>query len=141
MRRIYYPQGFTSPILAYVSSNNVHVLSTAWTAGIWIFIVNSEQLLKIAEMLPKKQLNERQNESPTLRSFIAVAKKEPRALFEIYIVPALRPDERVVTDGAYIPYDRQELVKFLLKRALAKPDEYDDNAMVSGKRYVWMWWD
>jgi hypothetical protein len=119
----------------------MHVYSTIWTTGIWSGVVNSEQLLKIAEMLPKKQLRERQNEGPTLRSFITVAKKEPRALFEIYVVPAFRPDERVSVTGAYIPHDRQDLVKFLIKRALAKPDDYDDNVVVNGIKYVFVWWD
>jgi hypothetical protein len=134
--RIYNPPGFTDQVLEYLTKNNVKLEPGA---GIYRAIVNSKQLIDISKMLPPEQLEERQNESPTFKDFLEVAMKEPRALFEIYIVPKWRFDERVTVDGVHLPND-PELVDLLLSRALNKPDEkvfYNKN----NTQYVYLWWD
>jgi hypothetical protein len=141
MEREYNPPGFTDKVLEYLKEHYVEVIMEPGEFGIWRGTVTSEQLLKIAEMLPRKQLRERQNNGPTLRSFLEVAKSEPRALFEIYVVTKARPDERVTVEGALIPHDRQDLVKLLRRRAKARPDEYFEDVEINGIKYVRMWWD
>jgi hypothetical protein len=102
--------------------------------------VTSEKLLKAAALLPKVNLGDRQNDSPTLRAFLRVAREEPRALFEVYVIDERRDDERLTVDGALIPADRQDLVEFLKGRAKAEPDEFGE-VEVGGAKYVRMWWD
>jgi hypothetical protein len=141
MEREYYPPGFTDRVLEYLKEHHVEVLMEPSKFGIWRGTITSEQLLKIAEMLPRGQLRERQNDGPNLKAFLEVAKSEPRALFEIYVIPKIRPDERITVDGALIPRDRQDLVKLLRRRARARPDEYFEDVEINGIKYVRMWWD
>jgi len=141
MERLYNPPGFTDKVLEYLKEHHVEVLVEPAKLGIWRGTITSEQLLKIAEMLPRGQLRERQNNGPNLKAFLEVAKSEPRALFEIYVIPKIRPDERVTVEGTLIPHDRQDLVKLLRRRAKAKPDEYFKDVEINGIKYVRMWWD
>lgn len=102
------------------------------------FRVSSSILLKIAERVPEWNLDDRQNNSPMFRDFLEVARRDERCVFEIYVVPKERKDERVTVEGVYVPADRKDLVDFLLKKAVGKPDEFMETE--DGK-YVYMWWD
>jgi hypothetical protein len=99
--------------------------------------VGSEHLLKIAEMLPKEQLNDRQNEAPRVADFVEVAKKEPNAFFDCYVVLWLRDDERFAVEGVILPAERQDLADELKAKALAPPDE--EGSINAG--VIRMWWD
>jgi hypothetical protein len=100
----------------------------------------AEALLRAAALLPKANLSDRQNEAPRLRDFLEVARGEPRALFEAYVIDWARDDERLTVDGALIPADRQDLIAFLRKKAKAEPDEFGE-VEVGGLKHVRMWWD
>jgi hypothetical protein len=100
----------------------------------------AEQLIKVAEMIPRANLRDRQNDAPNFEAFLEVARREPRAIFELYVIPEARADERVTVDGALVPVDRQDLVEFLKGKAKAEPDEFGE-VEVGGAKYVRLWWD
>jgi hypothetical protein len=132
----YNPPGFTDKVLEYLRERRVAVLEEY---GIYRATVNSEQLLEIAGMLPPEQFSDRQIKAPTFGDFVEVAKREPEALFDIYIVPSIRPDERVSINGVYLPLENCGLIVQLLDRALDKPDEFDVYKK-DGKWYMWLYW-
>jgi hypothetical protein len=134
--RLYNPPGFTNKILEYLRERRVEILAEY---GIYVTVVNSEQLLEIAGMLPPEQLSDRQNKAPTFGDFVEIAKREPRALFEMHIVPSIRPDERVAINGTYLPLENCGLIVQLLNRALAKPDQLDIYEK-DGTWYIWLYW-
>jgi hypothetical protein len=102
--------------------------------------VTAEELLKAVEKIPPANYGDRHNGAPRLRDFVEVAEQEPRALFEVYVVTELREDERLTVDGALVPLDRGDLIKHLLQKAKAFPDELDVIAE-NGVEYMRMWWD
>jgi hypothetical protein len=136
-------RGFTKKVLEYLRDTKAELkcYSCDYCRGDYCSgRVTAEQLLKIAEMVPPENLEDRQNEAPKFADFVEVARREPRAPFEIYIITHVRPDERVTVDGALIPADRQDLLDWLLSRALGEPDER--SAVKLGDReYVRVWWD
>jgi len=145
MKRLY-GYGFTRKVIEYL---NLEEQMRKWLESIGVKwspddyyrgVATAEQLIKVAEMIPKANLRDRQNDSPTFRTFLEVAKREPRALFELYVITEVRPDERVTVDGVLIPADRQDLIKYVLKRALKEPNEMWEEE-VNGIKYVRMWWD
>jgi hypothetical protein len=99
--------------------------------------VPSEVLLKVVPFLPKKNYEERQNYSPTLKDFIDVAKMDARILFDLYVISE-REDERLSIDGVRIPIERQDLVNYLTAKALDEPDIY---LPTEDKKYIYLWWD
>jgi hypothetical protein len=128
-------RGFTKKILHYLIDAGV---TSLWChATLCRFVISSEHLLKIAEMLNEQQLSDRQNDAPRIIDFVEVAKKEPNALFECYVVLWMREDERFAVEGVVLPAERQDLADELKAKALAPPDEEGSiNADV-----IHMWWD
>jgi hypothetical protein len=57
----------------------------------------------MAEWLPAGNLEERQHQGPTIRTFLELAQKEPDASFEGYIITGARDDERLSIDGVHVP--------------------------------------
>ena len=131
-------RGFTKRVLEYLE--DVRAELKCYFHDYCSGVVTAEQLLKIAEMVPPENLEDRQNEAPRFADFLEAARMEPRARFLIYIITDVRPDERVTIDGALIPADRQDLVDLLLNRALAMPDE-SDAVELEGQEYARIWWD
>jgi len=128
-------RGFTKRIMHYLVDAGV---TSLWChATICRFVVSSEHLLKIAEMLNEQQLNDRQNEAPRIIDFVEVARKEPNALFECYVVLWMREDERFAIEGVILPAERQDLADELRNKALAPPDEIEGS--ING--VIRMWWD
>jgi hypothetical protein len=96
--------------------------------------VPSEVLLKVVPFLLKKNYEERQNYSPTLKDFIDVAKMDARILFDLYVISE-REDERLTIDGVRIPIERQDLVNYLTAKALDEPDIY---LPTEDKKYIYL---
>jgi hypothetical protein len=130
----YGPRGFTRPILELLAERLERRVG-----GIYTGVLASEELLRAAELLPPANLEDRQNCAPRLRDFLRVARAEPRALFEVYVVPDEREDERFAVEGAYVPSDRPDLVGYLYRRG-AQPDR-EEVVVVGGVVYHHMWWD
>jgi hypothetical protein len=130
--------GFTRKVLEYLRSE-LRCPSEDYCSG----TISAEQLVRVAEVVPPHNLEERQNESPTFRDFVEVAKAEPRARFEVYVVTEVRSDERVTVEGAWIPLDRADLIKQLLDSALKEPDECEIRKVCAPEctYYVRLWWD
>ncbi|MGC8870908.1 MAG: hypothetical protein ACP5PT_07460 [Brevinematia bacterium] len=128
--RVYEPRGFTKKV--------VETLRNYLTEdfGILRGRIPSEALLKIVPLLPSEQLEERQNNSPMLKDFVEVAEKEPRAMFQCYIVTEERSDERITVEGIEIPEEREDLISLIRERAVYPPDE---EGILEG--YYMMWWD
>jgi hypothetical protein len=101
------------------------------------FAVPSDVLIDIANMLPKENIEEdRQNDSPLFKDFLELAKKDPRILFEVYVITSARWDERVTIDGVLLPADREDLKEYLMEKAMQEPDEYN---MMEYKLYLSIW--
>jgi hypothetical protein len=128
-----------------VTKRILHYLVDAGVTSLWChaticrFTVSSEHLLKIAEMLNEQQLNDRQNEAPRIIDFVEVAKKEPNALFDCYVVLWMREDERFAVEGVILPAERQDLADELKAKALAPPDE--EGSINANAGVIRMWWD
>jgi hypothetical protein len=132
--RPYGPRGFTRPILRLLAGK-----LERRGGGVYTGVLASGELLRAAELLPPANLEDRQNFAPRLRDFLRVARAEPRALFEVYVVPEEREDERLAVEGAYVPSDRPDLIGYLYEMG-AQPDR-EEVVVVGGVVYHHMWWD
>lgn len=135
-------KGFTKKIIETLQDYRATPITEAYVEGYYLFVdVPSEVLLKVATLLPKENLEIRQNNSPRVADFIEVAKMEPRVLFYFYVISEIREDERLSIEAVAIPPEQKDVIKFILQKALAKPD-YDrilSYEVYEGRRY--MWWD
>ena len=133
--RLYEPAGFTNKIIEKLGDK---LRRNPYDKTYYSGVITSQDLLSIASLLPEENLNDRQNYSPALKDFIEVARKEPKALFEVYLITEDRDDERITIDGVSIPVNRSELIQFILEKAL---EEADENNLVLNNEYRRMWWD
>jgi hypothetical protein len=125
-------RGFTDKVIE-VLQTSVRVYRSG---DVYRATVGSKTLIDISKLLPPQNLDDSQNGSPKLKDFLELAEMEGRCLFEIYIVPKTREDERVTVEGVLVPRDRKDLVVYVLERAEDLPSEIE---YVPG--YVRMWWD
>ena len=144
--RLYEPAGFTDQVIPTLEfyKNPLHSDATYY----YYERVPSEVLLEVVSTLPKENYEEeRQNNSPRIQDFVEIAKKEPRARFNLYVITKERDDERLTIEGVFIPKDRTDLIRFALEKALRRPDE---EAVVyllqyptgtKPEEYFFMWWD
>jgi hypothetical protein len=133
--RLYGQQGFTDQIIPILQPyKNLNFSNATYY---YYDRVPSEVLLQIVPLLPKKNYEEeRQNYSPTIKDFVEIAKKEPRAKFDLYIITKERDDERLTIETIYLPKERNDLVISVLEKALDYPD-----AKGFFEEYFYMWWD
>jgi len=99
--------------------------------------VPAKVIIEISKKVPKENLEDRENNSPSFKDFVEIAKKYPYTKFECYIITDKRDDERITINGIYIPPVDMELIKEIRKRQLAPPEE--DLIIKSGYRLLW--WD
>jgi hypothetical protein len=131
--RLYGEKGFTNKIIEKLGDKlRRNPYDKTYLGG----TITSQDLLSIVPLIPEENLEDRQNDSPTLRDFIEVARKEPNALFEVYVITEDRDDERITVDGVYIPIDN--VVDFLYSKALEMPNE---EYITEDGKYRYMWWD
>jgi hypothetical protein len=117
IRRIYHPPGFTDRVLELLRVHGAAEVkewsteaarSTALTliqvADIYEARNIPASLLKrVANLLPREQLRDSWNGRPEFRTFLRVASRVDRSLFDAFIVPKEREDERVSVYAAYLP--------------------------------------
>jgi hypothetical protein len=137
-RGLYGRRGFTDKVLAFLTIMAGEPLEEFGMS--YRVVMTAAELLEVAKMVPRKNLDDRHNGAPKFRAFVEVAEAEPRAVFKAYVVPKERWDERVSVDGAAIPADRPDLVRRLVRRARRGPDE-QAVVEVGGAKYVRLWWD
>jgi hypothetical protein len=117
IRRIYHPPGFTDRVLELLRAHGAveacglclkvaksgH-LTLVRVADIYEARNIPARLLKrIANLLPREQLRDSWNGRPEFRVFLRVASRIDRSLFDAFIVPKKREDERVSVYAAYLP--------------------------------------
>lgn len=94
----------------------------------------AETLLALAEKLPKAQLEDRQNQGPTIQAFIDLALLYPEAKFIGYVITRERDDERFTIEGVWmppnVPLESTPIGCYL-------PADEDD--VIGGRRRLW--WD
>lgn len=133
MGSLYKLRGFTrdlitvlKPYLDYDGGNYLHYSD-----------VPAKLILKISKKIPKENLEERQNASPSFKDFVEIAKKYPYVRFECYIITDERDDERISIEGIYIPQNDIKVIKEIKKRQLSPVDE---NRYI-GRGVRRLWWD
>jgi hypothetical protein len=132
---MYGPRGYTKKVVEMLNGlEKVPLRNCVW------FKVSAGRLLEISKVIPQENLNDRHNEAPTLNDFLEVAKKEPKTIFEGYIITDERDDERVTINAIHIPLSRTDLKDFIIKKALDKPDEYEIYVF-RNERFIKLWWD
>ena len=122
---MYGKKGFTRKILKMLGKPDDE------SFGYRSYTISAETLIAIAEKLPKANLDDRQNGSPTLSDFVEFAKKSPDSKFKIHVITEVRPDERVTVEGVYFPKGDKH-VSELRSKALREPDSESPQHM---------WWD
>ena len=98
--------------------------------------VPAKALLEVAKHLPERNLEDRQNFSPTLKDFLHVAEICSEATFDVYITTEERADERVTVEGVRFPSDRKDVKSFLLDSCIIEPNITEKNDGI-----IRMWWD
>lgn len=96
--RLYKPKGFTDKVLRVLGLSRKDAKGGAVDAT-----VSSDVLIKISKLVPKENLEDRQNNAPMFKDFVKFAKKAKEAKFSIYVITKDRNDERVSVDGAMFP--------------------------------------
>lgn len=130
--RLYKPKGFSDKVLRVLGLSRKYAVGGTVDAT-----VSSDVLIKISKLVPKENLENRQNYSPMFRDFVEFAKKVKDAKFRIYVVTKDRSDERVTVDGVMFPQKYLALAReILLENALGAPDE----KRKVNSNIVW-WWD
>jgi len=129
--------GFTKKIVPLLEKYRYNPYNEGILDHMYYVAVPSDVIIKIAGMISKSNVEEdRQNFSPLFKDFLEVAKREPRALFELYVITWFRGDERVTIDGVLLPADREDLKEYLMEKAMQEPEEYN---MMEYKLYLSIW--
>jgi hypothetical protein len=156
VRRIYNPPGFTDKVLALLRAEGAVEVS-GWLevarSGYLALIqaadiyearnIPSRLLKRIANLLPKEQLRDSWNGRPELRTFLRVASRIDRALFDAFIVPKEREDERVSVYAAYLPLHPPPLLKWAVEELTWRSAQPDGVGVVQRGRsyYLMLYWD
>lgn len=86
-------------------------------------VITAQQLVEMARLIPKEELEEVVNDIPPIKDFVELAKREPSTLFLVNVLM----DECVIVEAVLIPMERaKELVRPLVKKLekqLLQPDE------------------
>jgi len=125
-------RGFTNRIITYLAQRR----KLKKSGDIFRATITSSELLTISRMIPEDNFHDRQNNAPSFNDFLQSATLCGKCLYDIYIVPSSRIDERVTIDGAWIPANRGDVLAFLINKALEKPEE-----MYHTRGYIRVWWD
>jgi hypothetical protein len=70
-------------------------------------VITAQQLVEVAKLLPKEELEDLVNNIPPIKDFVELAKREPSALFLVNVYL----DDCVIVDGMLVPWDRIEFAK------------------------------
>ena len=157
IRRVYHPPGFTDRVLELLRAHGA-VEACGWRfevakSGHLALIqvadiyearnIPSRLLKRIASVLPKEQLRDSWNGRPEFRTFLRVASRIDRALFDAFIVPKTREDERVSVYAAYLPLYPPHLLKWAVEELTWRSAQPDSVGVVQRGRtyYLMLYWD
>jgi hypothetical protein len=157
IQRLYHPPGFTDRVLALVRAwGAVEVsewcLEVARSGQLALIKVAdvlevrnipSRLLKRIANLLPREQLRDSWNGRPELRVFLRVASRIGAALFDAFIVPKTREDERVSVYAAYLPLYPPHLLKWAVEELTWRSAKPEGVGVVQRGRsyYLMLYWD
>jgi hypothetical protein len=129
--------GFTKPILDALRGSS----QLSGSGDSYRFReLTASGLLRIAGMLPSANIGYRADyEAPPVAAYVEVARREPRALFDGYVVTAPRSDERFAITAALIPADNKTAIDHLRRNARDEPF-YESTVTRGGVQYVRMSW-
>ena len=85
-------------------------------------VISAQQLVEMARLIPKEELEEMVNNIPPIKDFAELAKREPSTLFLVNVLM----DECMIVEGMLIPWDKVEFAKAVireLKKRHLHPDE------------------
>ena len=135
MGSLYKLKGFTNKLKEILSP--YEEIDTKSEGCIFYSEVPAKVIIEISKKVPKENLEDRENNSPSFKDFVEIAKKYPYTKFECYIITDKRDDERITINGIYIPPVDMKLIEEIRKKQLAPPEE--DFITESGYRLLW--WD
>jgi DNA-binding IscR family transcriptional regulator len=157
IQRLYYPPGFTDKVLALLRAEGAIEVSGGCIEGarsghlalIQVADIYEARnipaplLKRIANLLPKEQLRDSWNGRPEFRVFLRVASRVDRALFDAFIVPKMREDERVSVYAAYLPLYPPHLLKWAVEELTWRSAQPDGVGVVQRGRtyYLMLYWD
>ena len=157
IRRVYHPPGFTDKVLALLRAEGAievsgwcfevarsGALALVRMADIYdVRNIPSRLLKRITNLLPREQLRDSWNGRPVFRAFLRVANRVDRALFDAFIVPRTREDERVSVYAAYLPLYPPHLLKWAVEELTWKSAQPDSVGVVQRGRtyYLMLYWD
>jgi hypothetical protein len=157
IRRIYHPPGFTDKVLELLRAHGA-VEARGWSAEAFrstnLTLVQAADiyearniparlLKRIASVLPREQLRDSWNGRPEFRTFLRVASRVDRSLFDAFVVPKEREDERVSVYAAYIPLYPPRLLMWAVDELTLRARPPDDVAVLRKDRayYLMLSWD
>jgi hypothetical protein len=73
-------------------------------------VITAQQIVEVARLIPKEELEDLVNEIPPIKDFVELAKREPSALFLVNVYL----DDCVIVEGMLIPWDKMEFAKTLI---------------------------
>jgi len=157
LQRIYHPPGFTDRVLALLREHGaievgswcLEVARSGHLALIQVADIYEARniparlLKRIANLLPREQLRDSWNGRPELRTFLRVASRVGRSLFDAFIVPKEREDERVSVYAAYLPLYPPHLLKWAVEELTWRSAQPDGVGVVQRGRsyYLMLYWD
>jgi hypothetical protein len=89
-------------------------------------VITSQQLVEVARLLPKEELEVVVNNIPPIKDFVELAKREPSTLFLIEVLMGVG----VTVEDMLIPWDKVEFAKAVYKE-LEKRDLYPDEVSLA----------
>ena len=94
--------------------------------GIYKGVITSQQLVEVARLLPKEELEVVVNNIPPIKDFVELAKREPSTLFLIEVLMGVG----VTVEDMLIPWDKVEFAKAVYKE-LEKRDLHPDEVSLA----------
>jgi hypothetical protein len=157
IRRIYHPPGFTDKVLELLRAHGA-VEARGWSAEAFrstnLTLVQAADiyearniparlLKRIASVLPREQLRDSWNGRPEFRTFLRVASRVDRSLFDAFVVPKEREDERVSVYAAYIPLYPPRLLMWAVDELTLRAAQPEIVGVVQRGRsyYLMLYWD
>ena len=157
LQRVYHPPGFTDRVLELLREHGAVEVSgwclVAAKRGALTLVqvadiydarnIPSRLLKRIANLLPREQLRDSWNGRPEFRAFLRVASRVGRSLFDAFVVPKEREDERVSVYAAYIPLYPPHLLMWAVDELTLSAAQPDMIAVVQRGRsyYLMLYWD
>jgi hypothetical protein len=73
-------------------------------------VITAHQLVEVAKLLPKEELEELVNDIPPIKDFVELAKREPSILFLINVYVG----DCIIIDCMLVPWDKMDFAKTLI---------------------------